>query len=378
MKPLVHNPSFCSVIVVALMIPFAGCFYRPPDAPKAAPTPTSPPKVVLGHIADFTAPVVVRRSSELVWNDVSKDLPLYGYDAVQTSQKTTARIALTNKSQLQLGPDTLVILDPAALGKGSTYDRAIVRGGEVQGETGNELWIMTSAALIQMKSKKDGKPARVKVSVHEGKNMQVELKEGTGNIYRRSGENAAFQQGVPLVSEVPVVLPAPKADDHLGEDKGGWQAPPEPSPTAIPKRKAAKPKTVAPPPEQEPPAAQAAPEDQGPQLLSFNSPDDTTTNENISGITTEAIARVAKKHAKEVHYCFEATLIHDPEADGKVQIRFVINAKGRVKTARVESGTKDPDLNKCVLDRLFGWDFPKPRGGKDTEVSYPFTFRTVD
>lgn len=96
------------------------------------------------------------------------------------------------------------------------------------------------------------------------------------------------------------------------------------------------------------------------------------------GLTKDEVGEIIHKHLSEVRYCYESAMIHTPDIEGKLMTNFAINAAGIVKTADVKSSTlPDPRLDDCIIRRLMTWKFPKPRGGVDVAVTYPFIFKTL-
>ena len=72
--------------------------------------------------------------------------------------------------------------------------------------------------------------------------------------------------------------------------------------------------------------------------------------------------------------CYEQGLIRNPNLEGRVEVRFVINRDGSV--ANVSNGGSDlPDSGVigCVVNAYYGLSFPQPEGGIVT-VAYPIMF----
>lgn len=96
------------------------------------------------------------------------------------------------------------------------------------------------------------------------------------------------------------------------------------------------------------------------------------------GLTRDEVGEVIHRHLSEVRYCYESAMIRTPDIEGKLMTAFTINGHGVVKSADVKSSTlPDPRLDDCIIRRLVTWQFPKPRGGVDVAVSYPFIFKTL-
>lgn len=96
------------------------------------------------------------------------------------------------------------------------------------------------------------------------------------------------------------------------------------------------------------------------------------------GLTKEEVYAVIYKHMSEVRYCYEAAMLGSQKLEGKLNIDFRINASGVVDRASgAKSSTSSRKLDDCVVRRLMTWKFPKPKGGVNVNVSYPFIFKTL-
>ncbi len=97
--------------------------------------------------------------------------------------------------------------------------------------------------------------------------------------------------------------------------------------------------------------------------------------EIMGSIDKDIIRRIVRAHANEVRACYEKGLSRDPNLSGRVSVRFVIGAKGKVSEAEVDTSTlKDGAVAKCVAKAVESWKFPKPPGGGDVTIRYPFVF----
>ncbi len=96
------------------------------------------------------------------------------------------------------------------------------------------------------------------------------------------------------------------------------------------------------------------------------------------GLTREEVYAVIHKHMSEIRYCYESAMVRQSNVEGKLVVAFNIGPSGRVTTASAAAATtRDPKLNDCVIRRLQGWQFPKPKGGVNVAISYPFIFKTL-
>jgi hypothetical protein len=96
------------------------------------------------------------------------------------------------------------------------------------------------------------------------------------------------------------------------------------------------------------------------------------------GLTKDEVGEVIHKHLSEIRYCYETALMRTSELEGKMLAAFVIGGNGLLRTSTVKNSTlNDARLEDCILRRLNSWKFPKPKGGVDVPVTYPFVFKTL-
>jgi TonB family protein len=87
------------------------------------------------------------------------------------------------------------------------------------------------------------------------------------------------------------------------------------------------------------------------------------------------IRRIIRRHMNEVKYCYEQELVRQPGLEGRVSVQFVIAPLGQVVSSIMQSSTMgNARVEKCVVDAVKRWEFPKPMGGGNVIVSYPFNF----
>lgn len=96
------------------------------------------------------------------------------------------------------------------------------------------------------------------------------------------------------------------------------------------------------------------------------------------GLTKDQIAAVINRHIGEVIYCYEKGLQVQPGLSGRVGVKFSINGGGSVSSASVSSSSLgNSQVEGCILNRLRSWPFPKPVGGVNVKVSYPFVLKRI-
>lgn len=98
----------------------------------------------------------------------------------------------------------------------------------------------------------------------------------------------------------------------------------------------------------------------------------------LGSIDKELVRRVIQEHASQIRYCYEQELQRDPRLEGKVVVRWIINADGRVSNPQIDAGgttmASDP-VHRCMMDRIQSWEFPKPKGGGIAVITYPWILR---
>jgi len=81
---------------------------------------------------------------------------------------------------------------------------------------------------------------------------------------------------------------------------------------------------------------------------------------------------VEKRHGA-VRGCWKPYLKTFPMSEPRVQVRFVIDPKGRIESAEVTySNMNSPNVEKCVVDIVKALRFPPPEAHGYITVTYPF------
>lgn len=97
---------------------------------------------------------------------------------------------------------------------------------------------------------------------------------------------------------------------------------------------------------------------------------------DAGSIDRDAVAKVISNHLQEVQRCYEASLILEGSAGGRLSVEWTITPSGSVANARVASTTlRQASVPQCVLMALKRWTFPKAKGG-NVVISYPFVFQS--
>ena len=93
-------------------------------------------------------------------------------------------------------------------------------------------------------------------------------------------------------------------------------------------------------------------------------------------IDRESLRKVLLEHAAEIQSCYEPELAQDKLLEGKVTLRWTVQPDGSVTDASVdEPGTtlRSPKVHQCMLARVAGWRFPKPKGGGGAVIKNVWT-----
>lgn len=101
--------------------------------------------------------------------------------------------------------------------------------------------------------------------------------------------------------------------------------------------------------------------------------------EAIGGLDKALIAAVVQSNLGQIKHCYERQLIVDPNIFGKVVANWVINKDGGVSTSSVKKSTmNNKAVENCIIGKIKTWSFPKPKGGGQVIVSYPFLFKSLN
>lgn len=99
-------------------------------------------------------------------------------------------------------------------------------------------------------------------------------------------------------------------------------------------------------------------------------------NATIEGpLDSDIVRRIVRAHINDVRDCYAEELAKHPDLSGRVALDFTIASRGNVSRSEVESNTlkDDKTVGPCIAKAAKRWRFPKPPGGEDVAVTYPFT-----
>jgi TonB family protein len=87
----------------------------------------------------------------------------------------------------------------------------------------------------------------------------------------------------------------------------------------------------------------------------------------------EIVRRIIRRHINEVRYCYEAELLRRPTLGGRVLVQFTVAASGQVVASGLQNSTLgNHQVDRCIVEAVRRWDFPRPLDGSIVIVSYPF------
>lgn len=91
-------------------------------------------------------------------------------------------------------------------------------------------------------------------------------------------------------------------------------------------------------------------------------------------LPADVIQRIVRQNYGRFRMCYEAGLVKNPNLQGRVNVRFVIDRSGAVSNA-MNGGSDIPDSGvvSCVVSQYYGISFPAPKDGVVT-VNYPIMF----
>ena len=96
------------------------------------------------------------------------------------------------------------------------------------------------------------------------------------------------------------------------------------------------------------------------------------------GLSRYVINATIAKYLSQVRRCYEAQLKFHPELQGVVEVNFEINKTGMLNYSKVKKSTiGNKKVEGCITEKMMSWKFPKPKGGVNVNINYPFMLRPV-
>ncbi|MBP5201430.1 AgmX/PglI C-terminal domain-containing protein [bacterium] len=154
---------------------------------------------------------------------------------------------------------------------------------------------------------------------------------------------------------------------------------PAATPAKEPKKEGRKAKPAVEKPAAEKPAPTAAPAEKKPVAREEKAVLDRPMPEvkrapNEANIDSAGVTKVINVSRAAIKRCYDKALISNPQLNGKMSIKIVINKEGRVdRTEIVDDSLHDAEVAKCVKGVIGRLRFPKPADGTAT-VTFPFAF----
>lgn len=128
-------------------------------------------------------------------------------------------------------------------------------------------------------------------------------------------------------------------------------------------------------------AAIASGEGAGISSVSISNGNGTGTGSGVGidgGLDRHVINATIAKYLSQVRACYEDRLRVNPGLEGTVNMDFQIGPSGNLNFSKVKSSSVgDAAVGGCIATKMMGWNFPKPRGGVNVNVNYPFALRPV-
>jgi hypothetical protein len=93
------------------------------------------------------------------------------------------------------------------------------------------------------------------------------------------------------------------------------------------------------------------------------------------GLPVDVVRRIVRQNHGRIRLCYENALAARPDLRGSVNVRFVIEIDGSVRTAVPASDLDDPSAVSCIGRGFRGLTFPTPSRGVPVAVSYELWLR---
>lgn len=97
------------------------------------------------------------------------------------------------------------------------------------------------------------------------------------------------------------------------------------------------------------------------------------------GLDPNVIKATIGKYLNQIRACYELGLRKNPGLTGQVTMAFEVAGTGKLNFAKVHQSTLgDGEVTECISQKMITWQFPKPLGGVNVKVKYPFLLRPVN
>ncbi len=99
------------------------------------------------------------------------------------------------------------------------------------------------------------------------------------------------------------------------------------------------------------------------------------------GLSRYAINATISKYLSQIQRCYEGELNKRSKTEGfegVVTVAFQINGTGMLNYANIKNTSLNSTaVEKCMTKKMMNWRFPKPKGGVNVNINYPFQLRPV-
>jgi TonB family protein len=92
-------------------------------------------------------------------------------------------------------------------------------------------------------------------------------------------------------------------------------------------------------------------------------------------LDSDALNTYLGRQQRRLQQCYERELARNPDASGRVQIQFTVDASGRVSDARIPNSELPESVGNCILTEVRRWNPGAPDGGSVT-VRRTYLFET--
>lgn len=96
------------------------------------------------------------------------------------------------------------------------------------------------------------------------------------------------------------------------------------------------------------------------------------------GLDRSVIQAAIVKYLSQVRACYEQGLARNAGLSGQVTVAFEIGPQGLLNSSKIaRSSLGDSGVEGCITQKMMSWVFPKPLGGVNVKVSYPFLLKPM-
>lgn len=94
-------------------------------------------------------------------------------------------------------------------------------------------------------------------------------------------------------------------------------------------------------------------------------------------LAKDVVRRTMSRRWNELRFCYNQSLLRDPEFHGRVVLKLVIRESGEVVSTRIAASEIEDELFAgCIEETVRGWRFPRVQGGGLVVVTQPLVFNT--